>query len=112
MAIVLPPDHPRADLALASARGPALRIGIINIMPRMEEYEANLLAPLAEHPVLVEPVLVRLRSHGYGSSDHSHLDRFYRDFDDVIADAPLDGLILTGAPVRSCRSKRCTTSRS
>ena len=103
MAIVLPPDHPRADLALAHGEPAAsrdrVRIGIINIMPRMEEYEAHLLAPLADLDELVEPVLVRLQSHGYGSSDHRHLDRFYRDFDDVIADAPLDGLILTGAPV-------------
>jgi homoserine O-succinyltransferase len=103
MAIVLPPDHPRADLALdggaPAASGDRVRIGIINIMPRMEEYEANLLAPLAEHNELVEPVLVRLHTHGYGSSDHAHLDRFYRELPDVLAEAPLDGLIVTGAPV-------------
>src|ERR1700743_1818517 len=103
MALVLPPDHPRADLALAgddpAARGGRVRIGIINIMPRMEEYEANLLAPLAEHAAVVEPVLIRLHTHGYGSSDHRHLDRFYRELPEAIADAPLDGLILTGAPV-------------
>ncbi|HET9620257.1 MAG TPA: homoserine O-succinyltransferase [Kofleriaceae bacterium] len=103
MPIVLPPDHPRADLALAAgdpaAAARRVRIGIINIMPRMEEYEASLLAPLAEHDVVVEPVLIRLRSHGYGSSDHNHLDRFYRELDEVLGDAPLDGLIVTGAPV-------------
>jgi homoserine O-succinyltransferase len=113
MAIVLPEGHPRADLAVAESDledraehaaehandRPRVRIGIINIMPRMEEYEASLLAPLAEHDELVEPVFVRLRTHGYGSSDHTHLDRFYQEFDRVIAGAPLDGLIVTGAPV-------------
>lgn len=100
MAIALPATHPRRDLATSeAAAGPRLRVGIINIMPRLEAYEPSLLGPLAEHAELVEPVFVRLRSHGYQSSDHAHLDRFYRPFDEVIADAPLDGLIVTGAPV-------------
>lgn len=108
MAIVLPEGHPRCDLALSAieaaieeeiAAQPRVRIGIINIMPRLEAYEPLLLAPLAALPELVEPVFVRLRSHGYQSSDHAHLDRFYRPFDEVLEDGPLDALILTGAPV-------------
>jgi homoserine O-succinyltransferase/O-acetyltransferase len=102
MAIVLPPGHPRASLGVEDsdvAGRPRVRIGIINIMPRLEAYEANLLAPLADHAELVEPVFVRLCSHGYQSSDHAHLDRFYRSFETVIGEAPLDGLIVTGAPV-------------
>jgi homoserine O-succinyltransferase len=102
MAIVLAPGHPRASLA-GSDGEPAdpsrLRIGIINIMPRLEAYEPCLLEPLAEHPAAIEPVFIRLGSHGYQSSDHAHLDRFYRPFERAIADAPLDGLIVTGAPV-------------
>ena len=102
MPIVLPLGHPRSALGVAPssvACEPRLRIGIINIMPKLEAYEENLLAPLAEHDTLVEPVLIRLHTHGYGSSDHRHLDSFYREFDEVLAEAPLDGLILTGAPV-------------
>ena len=95
--LVLPSSHPSfvADVP----REGALRIGIVNIMPQLEAYEPSLLAPLAAAGHVVEPVFVRLESHGYASSDRATLDRFYRTFDDVVNDAPLDGLILTGAPV-------------
>ncbi len=102
MPIVLAPGHPRAALGVEPstvADEPRLRIGIINVMPKLEAYEENLFAPLAEHDSLIEPVMIRLNSHGYGSSDHGHLDQFYRELDDVLVDGPLDGLILTGAPV-------------
>jgi len=101
MAIVLPEGHPRQQLGVADGEPgrSRVRVGIINIMPRMEAYEPYLLEPLADHAEVVEPVFVRLGSHGYQSSDHAHLDRFYRPFDAAIAEAPLDGLIVTGAPV-------------
>ncbi|MBS2018739.1 MAG: homoserine O-succinyltransferase [Deltaproteobacteria bacterium] len=99
MAIVLPDGHPHRSLAVQGDGSRRVRIGIINIMPRVEAYEPSLLAPLAVLPVRVEPVFVRLESHGYQSSDHAHLDRFYRSFDAVTSEAPLDGLLLTGAPV-------------
>lgn len=103
MAIALPDGHPHASLAGATgATGSGarrLRIGIINIMPRLEDYERYLLAPLARAPHAVEPVFIRLASHRHQSSDHEHLARFYRPFDAAVRDAPLDGLIVTGAPV-------------
>jgi homoserine O-succinyltransferase len=76
-----------------------LRIGIINIMPRAETYEANVLRPLAWSRIPVAPVWIRLRSHVYGSSEAGHIERRYVDFDEAIHHEPLDGLILTGAPV-------------
>jgi len=102
MAIVLPEGHPRERSGVAWSDDLArrrLRIGIINIMPRLEAYEPYLLDPLARHAEVVEPVFVRLASHGYHSSDRAHLERFYRTFDAAISEAPLDGLIVTGAPV-------------
>jgi homoserine O-succinyltransferase len=101
MPIVLPEGHPRADLGSPRRTGDEepTRIGIINIMPRIEAYEPNLLGPLARTANLVEPVFVRLTSHAYQSSDHAHLDRFYQPFDSLVGQGPLDGLILTGAPV-------------
>lgn len=99
MAIVLPEGHPHHGLGVARDASRHVRIGIINIMPRVEAYEPSLLAPLASLSARVEPVFVRLASHGYQSSDHEHLDRFYRPFEEVIAERPLDGLLLTGAPV-------------
>jgi homoserine O-succinyltransferase/O-acetyltransferase len=101
MGIVLPGGHPLESLALKApvASQRPTRIGIINIMPRLEAYEASLLGPLARVGGLVEPVFIRLESHGYQSSDHEHLQRFYEPFGAAIAKASLDGLIVTGAPV-------------
>jgi homoserine O-succinyltransferase len=73
-----------------------LKVGIVNIMPRLEAYEPLLLRRLAASARAVEPVFIRLESHGYTSSDRAHLDRFYRTFEKA---GSLDGLIITGAPV-------------
>jgi homoserine O-succinyltransferase len=95
--LVLPRDHPASSGLEVEGRGEgALRVGIINIMPRLEAYEPLLLRRLADAPAVVEPVFVRLESHDYKSSDHAHLDRFYRSFARA---GRLDGLIITGAPV-------------
>jgi homoserine O-succinyltransferase len=76
-----------------------LRVGIINIMPRAETYETNLLRPLARAASLVSPVWIRLQSHIYGSSDAQHIARRYVTYEHATSAAPLDGLILSGAPV-------------
>ena len=76
-----------------------LRIGIINLMPQAERYEFHLLYPLGRSVIQVEPVWIRLEGHKYKSSDQEHLQRYYVNFHDAIAEQPLDGLILTGAPV-------------
>jgi homoserine O-succinyltransferase/O-acetyltransferase len=77
------------------ASGP-LRVGIINVMPRAETYEPHLLRPLRAADVPIEPIWIRLESHVYSSSDAEHVQR-YSTFGAL--GAPLDGLILTGAPV-------------
>jgi homoserine O-succinyltransferase len=76
-----------------------LRVGIVNIMPRAETYEANLLRPLARATLPVAPVWIRLRAHEYASSDADHIRRNYVRFDEAIRYKELDGLIVTGAPV-------------
>jgi homoserine O-succinyltransferase len=100
--LVLPAGHPARgafdEVSAPLDRAP-VRIGIVNIMPRLESYEPLLLGPLSRARRTVEPVFLRLASHAYGSSDHAHLDRFYRSFASAVAERPLDGLILTGAPV-------------
>jgi homoserine O-succinyltransferase len=77
----------------------ALRIGILNIMPQAERYEFSLLHPLGRSVLQIEPIWIKLEKHRYSSTDHKHLDGLYYYFDEVIRDFPLDGLILTGAPV-------------
>jgi len=77
----------------------ALRIGILNVMPKAETYEFSLLHPLGRSVLQIEPVWIRLKTHKYNSSDHSHLDKMYISFEDAVRSRHLDGLIVTGAPV-------------
>ncbi len=76
-----------------------LRIGILNIMPLGKQYEFNLLHPLGLSPLQIEPIWIRLNSHAYKSWDHQHLDHLYVSWDEAMHPSPLDGLIITGAPV-------------
>ena len=76
-----------------------LRIGILNIMPLGKQYEFNLLHPLGLSPLQIEPIWIRLTTHSYKTWDNSHLDQLYVTWEEATADAPLDGLIITGAPV-------------
>jgi homoserine O-succinyltransferase/O-acetyltransferase len=77
----------------------ALRVGVLNIMPKAETYEFNLLNPLGRSVLQIEPVFIKLETHVYSSSDQEHLDRLYVYFEDAIKNDHLDGLIVTGAPV-------------
>ncbi len=76
-----------------------LRIGILNIMPLGKQYEFNLLHPLGLSPLQIEPIWIKLRSHSYRTWDLSHLNNLYIDWEDAMSPIPLDGLIITGAPV-------------
>ena len=77
----------------------ALRIGILNIMPKAETYEFNLLQPLGRSVLQVEPVWIRLRTHVYKSTNQDHLQNVYVSFQEALEKGRLDGLIVTGAPV-------------
>jgi homoserine O-succinyltransferase len=95
-----PPRGPSGTLGGGELPRPAgLRVGIINIMPRAESYETYLRRPLAAANVPVEPVWIRLESHIYSSSDIERVRSRYQTFEAAEARAPLDALILTGAPV-------------
>lgn len=76
-----------------------LRIGILNIMPKAEEYEFNLLLPMGRSILQIVPTWIRLESHHYKTADKGHLDRYYVTFKQAVEEAVLDGLIVTGAPV-------------
>ena len=111
MTIVLPKDY-HAKSALEKSRVicistdealcediRALRIGILNIMPKAETYEFSLLHPLGRSVMQIEPVWIKLKTHKYQSSDQGHLDKMYVPFEEAVSREPLDGLIVTGAPV-------------
>ncbi|WP_067622439.1 homoserine O-acetyltransferase MetA [Alicyclobacillus acidiphilus] len=75
-----------------------LRILILNLMPRKEVTETQLLRLLGNSPLQVEVTLLRMRSHVAKNTSEEHLTTFYRTFEDVRRDA-YDGMIITGAPV-------------
>ena len=78
-----------------------LRIGILNIMPLGEKYEFNILHPLGLSVLQLEPVWIRLESHSYKSWEPKHVADIYVTYEEAMRDQPLDGLILTGAPVET-----------
>ena len=76
-----------------------LSIGILNIMPLGEQYEMNLLNPLGLSVLQIEPIWIRLESHAYKTWPAGHLDELYSTYAEATKEVPLDGLIVTGAPV-------------
>ncbi len=76
-----------------------LRIGIMNLMPIGERYEFNVLMPLGLSILQIEPVWIRLESHAYKTWAPGHLDNLYVSYEEAVRESPLDGLIITGAPV-------------
>jgi homoserine O-succinyltransferase/O-acetyltransferase len=76
-----------------------LRIGILNVMPKAETYEYSILLPLGRSIIQIEPIWIRLNTHAYKTSNWEHISSLYVTFGQATANAPLDGLILTGAPV-------------
>lgn len=111
MTIILPPDYhaqkalennyvlcvPEEQAQKEDIR--PLRIGILNIMPEAKSYEFNLLHPLGRSVLQIIPVWIKLKSHSYKSTSRSHLNKLYVTFEEAIKQGPIDGMILTGAPV-------------
>lgn len=75
-----------------------LRIAIFNLMPTKVTTETQLMRALSNSPLQVEVVLLHASSHVSKNTSQSHLESFYKTFDDV-KDEKFDGLIITGAPV-------------
>ena len=89
-----PPAAPRPE----PGHLPRPRIGIVNLMPEAADYEGMLLAQFATaRPV--EPVWLRVLGRGYSRDDADRIRRRYRLLDQALAEAPLDGLVVTGASV-------------
>ena len=75
-----------------------LRIVALNLMPTKTVTETQLLRLLGNTSLQVELTLLRTASYQPRNTDHTHLDTFYRTFDEVKHEQ-FDGLIVTGAPV-------------
>jgi homoserine O-succinyltransferase/O-acetyltransferase len=77
----------------------ALRIGIVNLMPRAETYEVTLTRALAASGRAFEPIWLRLETPAYTSSDRTRIEQVYVPLSAALDSGRLDGLIVSGAPV-------------
>lgn len=75
-----------------------LKIIILNLMPTKLETETQLLRLLSNTPLQVDIDFLQVKSHVSKNVSKSHMDKFYKVFDDV-KDNRYDGMIITGAPV-------------
>ena len=88
-----------------------LRILLVNLMPTKIATETQLARLLANSPLQVELSLLHMGSHESTHVPPSHLQTFYRTFDEVKRQR-FDGMIVTGAPVRRWPSSRWITGLS
>lgn len=75
-----------------------LKIVILNLMPTKIETETQLLRLLSNTPLQVDVELMNMKSHISRNTPSSHLNTFYKTYDDL-KDQKFDGMIITGAPV-------------
>ena len=77
-----------------------LKLLILNLMPTKIVTETQLLRKFSNTPLQIQVELLQTVSHSAANVDSSHLDSFYRSFDQV-KDTYYDGLVITGAPVEN-----------
>jgi homoserine O-succinyltransferase/O-acetyltransferase len=75
-----------------------LEICILNLMPKKEDTELDILRMLSNTPLQLNITFMRVGSHLSKNTSYSHLHQFYASFDEL-KDRRFDGLIITGAPV-------------
>lgn len=75
-----------------------LKIIILNLMPKKEDTEVQLMRSLSNTPLQVDVTFLTTETYVGTHTPTSHLDQFYLTFDDV-KNKKFDGLIITGAPV-------------
>lgn len=75
-----------------------LQICILNLMPKKEETELQLLRALSNTPLQVDVTFMKMNSHVSMHTSANHLNKFYNIFDEL-KQRKFDGMIITGAPV-------------
>ncbi|MDO5713791.1 MAG: homoserine O-succinyltransferase [Tissierellia bacterium] len=82
-----------------------IKIGIVNLMPKKEETELQILRMLSNSALQINIDLIHMQSYSSSNTDQRHLDRFYKVYDDI-KDEKYDALIITGAPVEKMEYER------
>ena len=75
-----------------------LKIVILNLMPKKQEAEVQLLRMLSNSPLQVDITFLRMESYTSKNTSIDYLDAFYKIFSEI-KDKKFDGMIITGAPV-------------
>ncbi|WP_138160506.1 homoserine O-acetyltransferase/O-succinyltransferase family protein [Peptoniphilus catoniae] len=75
-----------------------LKIAIVNLMPKKEETELQLIRVLSNTALQINIDLVRMKSHNPKNTSEHHLEKFYKTYDEI-KDSKYDAMIVTGAPV-------------
>lgn len=77
-----------------------LRIAIVNLMPKKEETELQLLRMLSNTALQIKIDLVRMESYNPANSDLKRLRTFYKTYEDI-KHKKYDAMIITGAPIET-----------
>jgi homoserine O-succinyltransferase len=77
-----------------------IEIAILNLMPTKETTETQFMRLLSNSPLQVNITLIKTSTYNATHVDQSHLDRFYKTFDEIKKNK-FDGMIITGAPVEN-----------
>ncbi|UWQ48181.1 homoserine O-succinyltransferase [Leisingera caerulea] len=76
----------------------ALRIGLLNLMPKKIQTENQFARLIGATPLQIELSLIRMTEHQTRNTAAEHMEEFYHSFQDV-KHQKFDGLIITGAPI-------------
>ena len=77
-----------------------LSIAIVNLMPKKEETELQLLRMLSNTALQINIDLVRMESYNPINSDLKRLKAFYKTYEDI-KHKKYDAMIITGAPIET-----------
>lgn len=77
-----------------------LSVAIVNLMPKKEETELQLLRMLSNTALQINIDLVRMESYNPNNSDAKRLKSFYKTYDDI-KNNKYDAMIITGAHIET-----------
>ena len=78
----------------------ALRIGLLNLMPKKIQTETQFARLIGATPLQIGLSLIKMTNHHTKNTTAEHMNSFYRSFAEVEATGEkFDGFIITGAPI-------------
>lgn len=75
-----------------------LQIGLVNLMPKKAQTEAQIARLIGATPLQIELTLIRMSEHESKTTSPAHMEAFYTTFRKART-RKFDGLIVTGAPI-------------